>query len=358
MEMKLAENIRAFRKQHLLTQEQLAEVLGVTVGAVYKWEAKLSQPELTLIVAMADFFDTSVDVLLGYEMKDNRLQATVDRLKQFYHDKDPEGIPEAEKALKKYPNAFDVVYSSATLFRLLGLELPNKALLHRALELLEQARLLLAQNTDPKISELTIYGRMAEVYHSMEEDERAIVLWQTHNAAGIYNDLIGLTLASSCERPDEALPYLSEALLDHVASFIHVVIGYVNVYYLKRDFASAQAILRWGLDTLSGLRDGSRPSFLDKVSCVFQVCLAYAQIESGESDAARSALICARALAARFDAAPEYDSGSIRFVIPDKRASVYDDLGATAMQSIENTLRSIACDRLSGLWSEVNEHEE
>ena len=40
MENKLAENIRTFRKQRALTQEQLAEVLGVTVGAVYKWEAR------------------------------------------------------------------------------------------------------------------------------------------------------------------------------------------------------------------------------------------------------------------------------------------------------------------------------
>ena len=87
MEIKLAENIRAFRKQRSLTQEQLAEVLGVTVGAVYKWEAKLSQPELTMIMAMADFFDTSVDVLLGYEMKDNRLQASVERLNQYLHEK-------------------------------------------------------------------------------------------------------------------------------------------------------------------------------------------------------------------------------------------------------------------------------
>ena len=71
-----------------MTQEQLAEVLGVTVGAVYKWEAKLSLPELPLIMEMADFFDTSVDVLLGYEMKDNRLSVTVKRLKKYRHDKD------------------------------------------------------------------------------------------------------------------------------------------------------------------------------------------------------------------------------------------------------------------------------
>ena len=44
METRLAENIRAFRKQRGLTQEQLAEVLGVTVGAVHKWERSFPCP--------------------------------------------------------------------------------------------------------------------------------------------------------------------------------------------------------------------------------------------------------------------------------------------------------------------------
>ena len=69
MQIRLAENIRALRRQHRFTQEQLAESLGVTPGAVYKWEAGLSQPELAIIVELSDLFDTSVDVLLGYEMK-------------------------------------------------------------------------------------------------------------------------------------------------------------------------------------------------------------------------------------------------------------------------------------------------
>ncbi len=95
MKIKLAENIRQFRKDRALTQEQLAEVLGVTTGAVYKWEAQLSNPELNLIMEMADFFDTSVDVLLGYEMKDNRLSACIERLKTYRHNKDPQGLAEA-----------------------------------------------------------------------------------------------------------------------------------------------------------------------------------------------------------------------------------------------------------------------
>ena len=132
MTNKLAENIRAFRKARSLTQEQLAEVLGVTTGAVYKWEARLSQPELGMLMELADFFDTSVDVLLGYEMKDNRLEATVARLRRCRWEKDRMGLAEAEKALKKYPNAFEVVYNSAALYRVFGMEGKEPQLLHRA----------------------------------------------------------------------------------------------------------------------------------------------------------------------------------------------------------------------------------
>ena len=42
MKILLAENIRFFRKASGLTQEQLAEAMGVTVGAVSKWESGVS----------------------------------------------------------------------------------------------------------------------------------------------------------------------------------------------------------------------------------------------------------------------------------------------------------------------------
>ena len=100
MQIRLAENIRALRRQHRFTQEQLAESLGVTPGTVYKWEAGLSQPELAIIVELADLFDTSVDVLLGYEVKDNRRQTTAERLRRYRTEKDRAGLAEAEKALQ------------------------------------------------------------------------------------------------------------------------------------------------------------------------------------------------------------------------------------------------------------------
>ena len=56
MEVKIAESIRTLRKKRSLTQEQLAEAMGVTVGAVSKWEKGISVPDIGLIMELADFF--------------------------------------------------------------------------------------------------------------------------------------------------------------------------------------------------------------------------------------------------------------------------------------------------------------
>ena len=174
MKIMLADNIRKLRKEMLLTQEQFAEVLGVTTGAVYKWEAGLSYPELSLIVKIADFFDTSVDVILGYEVKDNRLAAIIERLEEYTNEKNPAGMEEAEKALKKYPHSFELVHLSASMYSRFAMESGNKEHSKRALELMQQALLLVSQNRDPEISEETIQGNIADRLMSLGKYDEAL----------------------------------------------------------------------------------------------------------------------------------------------------------------------------------------
>ena len=64
MENILAENIRSYRKGLGLTQEQLAERLGITLGAVSKWERGSSEPDLSYIMDLAGIFHVSVDALV------------------------------------------------------------------------------------------------------------------------------------------------------------------------------------------------------------------------------------------------------------------------------------------------------
>lgn len=357
MEIKLAANIRAFRRERSLTQEQLSEVLGVTAGAVYKWEAGLSVPDIELIVQMADFFDTSVDVLLGYEMKDNRLDATVKRLQEYRRQKDQNGLAEAEKALKKYPHSFRIVNECATMFRAFGIEQGDKELLRRALALLEQSLPLLGQNTDPEISEQTIYGKMAEVYLGLDEVEKGIELYKKHNAGGLNNPKIGNVLAQ-LDRGEEAAPYLSEALAKIIVDLCNTVSGYTNVFAKRKEYASAEAILCWSVAVFSGLRRGDKPNFLDKVSSLFLAAMAQVQFEAGREAAARDSLIRARDVAAFFDAAPSYDESDIRFISRIEGASAHDDLGVTAMDAVQSVVDEYEKEGFTALWESVQKEEE
>ena len=356
MKMMLAENIRAFRKERSLTQEQLSEALGVTAGAVYKWEAKLSIPDLELIIQMADFFDTSVDVLLGYEVKDNRHEATVKRLQEYRRSKDWDGLAEAEKAVKKYPHSFQIVNASAALYRAFGYDSRNKALFQRALELLKQSLPLLPQNEDPQINEQTIYGRIAETYLGLGETDKAIELWKANNAGGQYSHDIGNALAQN-DHVEEAQRFLSEALLKHVSELVAAINGYVNVYFSRGDHASLQAILSWGTQLLLGLRKADKPNYFDKACAALLAVLAGSQFLSGQIDDARGTLVKAKDLAAFFDASPSYDESDIRFIIRIEGASAHDDLGATAMDGIDLVVNQINTDAFTALWKSLIEQE-
>lgn len=144
MELLVGENIRLLRKKHGLTQEQLAETLGVTPGAVYKWEAKLSVPDISLILELANFFDISVDALLGYDIKGKSRKEALSRIKEYQIAHNRECLTEAEKALLKYPNSFDIVYAGANSYRLLGMSLGDFAMLRRGIELYKRSLFLIS----------------------------------------------------------------------------------------------------------------------------------------------------------------------------------------------------------------------
>lgn len=67
MEETLGKRIAAHRKQLKLTQDQLAEQLGVTAQAVSKWENDLSCPDIGTLPRLASIFGISIDALLGCE---------------------------------------------------------------------------------------------------------------------------------------------------------------------------------------------------------------------------------------------------------------------------------------------------
>lgn len=69
--MNLGTNIKQLRKEKNLTQEDLAECLGVSPQTVSKWENNLSMPDVSCLPVLADYFGITVDALLMHNVNRN-----------------------------------------------------------------------------------------------------------------------------------------------------------------------------------------------------------------------------------------------------------------------------------------------
>ncbi len=76
MNVQLSDTIKRLRRKKNLTQEDLADALGVTAQAVSKWETDVSCPDISLLPALAVTLGVSMDELFG--MDDKALEAKLD----------------------------------------------------------------------------------------------------------------------------------------------------------------------------------------------------------------------------------------------------------------------------------------
>ena len=66
----LGNRIARLRKRKDITQDQLAEYMGISAQAVSKWENDITCPDITALPKLADYFNVTVDELLRGEPQD------------------------------------------------------------------------------------------------------------------------------------------------------------------------------------------------------------------------------------------------------------------------------------------------
>ena len=67
--MRIGEQIKNYRKTAGLTQEQVANYLGVSTPAVNKWEKGSNMPDISILVDIADYYDISIPEIINGERK-------------------------------------------------------------------------------------------------------------------------------------------------------------------------------------------------------------------------------------------------------------------------------------------------
>lgn len=356
MEIRIAENIKRLRKERSWTQEQLAEALGVTVGAVHKWERRQTMPEIRLLVEMAEMFEISVDALLGYGWQSGSMRQAADRIKAY---QDGESMDEclryAEKALKKYPNSFEVVYQSAdACFHSMDPKLAS-----HTIELYRDAIRLIDQNPYDDVNLALIENRIAMCHCFQGKVDDAIALLQKNNIEGHSNCTIGLIL-SQCEgREEEGLQYLSKALCSLHGTLQSICIGYAHAYRALGKPDQIKELLRVLYTFGEGLREPNTVSYSDRVYVLILTILAAAYGEREDPASAYACLKQAKQIAERFDAAPNYRAGEGKFYHQIQNARAYDDTGETAMDVIVNYIQKETGGKiLEAIWEEIGSETE
>lgn len=104
--MKIGSKIKELRKQRGITQEQLADSIGVSFQAVSKWENNIALPDITLAPALASYFGVSMDVLFDFSLKEIEEKALAIAKESWkYRSTDWEKARKIiDEGLKKYPD--------------------------------------------------------------------------------------------------------------------------------------------------------------------------------------------------------------------------------------------------------------
>ena len=113
--MSIGTTIKKLRRDRNITQEQLAELLGVSTNAVSQWECDKTAPDISHLPVLANIFEVSADILLEIDIAKSKKQSEIKEFTSKYAELHSQGKTEERLNLcrsmqKKYPNDETVRY--------------------------------------------------------------------------------------------------------------------------------------------------------------------------------------------------------------------------------------------------------
>ena len=106
MKLNIGSKIKLLRKQRGLTQEQLAEALGISFQAISKWENGIALPDITLAPALASYFGVTMDELFEYNLRETeeKINSICKEAFMCRNDDPIKSRAILEEGLKSYPD--------------------------------------------------------------------------------------------------------------------------------------------------------------------------------------------------------------------------------------------------------------
>ena len=170
MVLNIAETLRSLRRDMEVTQEELANAMGVTAQAVSKWERGEGYPDITLLPDIAAYFRVTLDTLCGID-EQKKQRKIHDILYETEHADYTEGVNIAREGLAEFPHS---VQLKANLARaLMGCTAgwtPPREVLKEVIGLYEE---ILHHSPDSSALSPRDVSLLCEAYVSMGEIKKA-----------------------------------------------------------------------------------------------------------------------------------------------------------------------------------------
>lgn len=177
MTINIGENIKRLRKSRDITQEQFAELIGVSNVAVSKWERSETYPDIALLPDIAGFFAVTIDELMGYNK--SICDADIESIISEYWQMRTNGLFEKAtgliiKAREQYPMDYRIM--SVYMHDFVGGKIADKELLIKNKhELLRICDVILNGCTIETIR-LEAINIKAQILHASGQTEKALEL--------------------------------------------------------------------------------------------------------------------------------------------------------------------------------------
>ena len=137
MEMLTGKTIQTLRRQKGLTQEQLAEAVGVTAAAVSKWETASAYPDILLLCPLARALGTTPDILLDFRplLSEEELKAIWEKGRVLFESgRAEEACAYCEDILLSHPGDTALKFRIASLYMRYMAALKDEAFVQKQLE--------------------------------------------------------------------------------------------------------------------------------------------------------------------------------------------------------------------------------
>ncbi|KAJ50254.1 DNA-binding XRE family transcriptional regulator [Clostridium tetanomorphum] len=229
----VGEVIYKLRKERGITQDQLANFIGVSTAAVSKWESGISYPDITLLPILATFFNVTIDKLLNFkiELSDEEVMNIFSECEKLFSRGDlDKAIDKSKSYIEKYPSSYYLKLRIGFLFTMYSWKGSDEEMAKRmmgySIQLFEEVS---KNSSRPELIEQALF-QLGALYPTIGEEDKAIEALNKIHKSELDPNVLLAGIYIEKNESKKAREILQSKLYKSISDISFACLGLANSY--------------------------------------------------------------------------------------------------------------------------------